>query len=90
MPLWLLAKGIETTTTETTETGVTTTTEATTEPTTTDPTTVILSLVMVEPLLPMPEMLQAMKSILDAMELSAYPWPTFVLKEKTNVGFPNI
>ena len=75
----------ETTTTETGETETETTeTGATTinpKPETVTPSFPVGS----EPPLPMLKTGLAMRSTLDAMELSAYPRPTFVPREKTNV-----
>ena len=85
MPLWQRLK--ETTETETTETEETTTETTETGATTINkPETVTLLFpVDSEPPLPMLKTGLAMRSTLDAMELSAYPRPTFVPKEKTNV-----
>ena len=67
----------EETTTETTETGAT----INPKPETVTP----LFLAVSEPPLPMLRTGLAMRSTLDATELSVYPRPTFVPKEKTNV-----
>ena len=90
MPLWQRLK--ETTETETTETETTTTEtgETTTETgatTINKPETVTPSFPAAGsgPPLPMLKTGPAMRSTLDAMELSAYPRPTFVPREKTNV-----
>ena len=84
MPLWQRLKETTETETTTTETGETTTETGAT--TTNKPETVTLSWgVGSEPPLPMLKTGPAMRSTLDAMELSAYPRPTFVPREKTNV-----
>jgi len=85
LPLWQRLK--ETTETETTETEETTTETTETGATIINkPETVTLSFPVEgsEPPLPMLKTGLAMRSTLDAMELSAYLRPTFVPKEKTN------